>query len=134
MDIEENKSALPTNEEEKKNNGHSRKKSDASVMSNNMNNEDDDDGDEEEEDEKDAVILGPVVGLKEQLEKDKVLVLLINFLHFHYFFSSLSDFFLNHTQIPNIRQTQVLSFDILFTIYIFREQENYYINYLAENI
>ncbi|XP_078167482.1 rho GDP-dissociation inhibitor 1-like [Carex rostrata] len=71
MDMEENKSALPTNEEEKKNNGHSRKKSDASVMSNDVNNEDDDDGDEEEEDEKDAVILGPVVGLKEQLEKDK---------------------------------------------------------------
>lgn len=79
MDMEENKSALPTNEEEKKNNGHSRKKSDASVMSNDVNNEDDDDGDEEEEDEKDAVILGPVVGLKEQLEKDKVRVLLINF-------------------------------------------------------
>lgn len=76
MDMEENKSALPTNEEEKKNNGHSRKKSDASVMSNDVNNEDDDDGDEEEED---AVILGPVVGLKEQLEKDKVRVLLINF-------------------------------------------------------
>lgn len=72
MDKEENKNALPDNEEEKKGeNGIRRKQSEASVASLDVNNEDDyDDGDEEED--KDAVALGPVLGLKEQMEKDKV--------------------------------------------------------------
>jgi hypothetical protein len=78
---EENKNALPKNEEEKKGeNGMRRKQSEASIASLNVTNEDEVDADEEEEEEKDAVVLGPVVGLKEQLEKDKVLNFLCKFI------------------------------------------------------
>jgi hypothetical protein len=78
---EENKNVLPKNEEEKKGeNGMRRKQSESSLASLDVTNEDEVDGDEEEEEGKDVVVLGPVVGLKEQLEKDKVLIFLSKFI------------------------------------------------------
>lgn len=100
MDKEENKDALPKNEEEKKNsgeNGMRRKHSETSIVSLDVNNEDNDDGDEEGDDEKDVVALGPVVGLKEQLEKDKVLIFFYQNSFLIFFPSSLIGSFENHT-------------------------------------
>lgn len=76
---EENKNALPQNEEEKKGeNGMHETQSEASLASLDVTNEVEVGGNEEEEEEKDPVVLGPVVGLKEQLEKDKVLIFCSN--------------------------------------------------------